>query len=309
MKVLKWIRNNIDLKVWAVIISLIVWFHVATERTYDTNYTARLEFVNPPKGWTIVGEPPEEISLRLRGTGKQLISHRLYGEPLATVQIPMSKERRVPVELDPNHILLARKGNVEIVNIVSPTKFDIEMDTLARKMVRIVPVVEDDPKDGFVPLGKPTADPPEVELVGGRSGVRRIVELRTVPISIRGEARNVERKAAISLPPGAGYRSKPDSVTVFVTIEKVSETAVGNITVEVENLGKGRSVTVKPQTAVVRLSGAESRIDALDPSIIRVSLDLADKGIGNHVVSPKVTRPDYFQVLSVEPNLFSVDIE
>jgi YbbR domain-containing protein len=309
MKALRWIRNNIDLKIWAVIIALIVWFHVATERTYDTNYTARLEFVNPPKGWTLVGNPPEEISLRLRGTGKQLISHRLYGEPLATVELPRKKSPEVPVELSPEDVLLARKGSVEIIHLISPTEFIIEMDTLVRKRVPVVPEIQNGPKEQFTTIGRPTVDPGEVELFGGRSRMRTIVELKTEPVDLRGESRTVERKVAVSLPPGAGFRSKPDSVSVLITIDRVVEIPLENLHVSVANLEPEKSATVSPRTALVRLSAPESMAGDLDTSTVRVSLDLSDLGDGPHLLPPKVTKPEHFQVRAVEPKLFSVLIE
>jgi len=309
MKALRWIRNNVDLKIWAVIIALIVWFHVATERTYDTSYTAKLEFVNPPRGWTVVGNPPDEISLRLRATGKQLISHRLYGEPLATVELPKIKATQVPIELSPDNILLSRKGSVEIAHLVSPTAFIIEMDTLVKKRVPIVLNIEGAPKDDFVGVGRATVDPTEVELLGGRSSIRKIVDLKTEPVNIRGETRTVERMVAVSLPPGAGFRSKPDSVHVHIPIEKMVETALENLSVSVVNLKPGRSATISPQTATVRLAVPETMVGEADTSSISVSLDLSELTAGPHLLPPRVTKPEYFQLLSVEPDLFSVFIE
>jgi hypothetical protein len=59
----------------------------------------------------------------------------------------------------------------------------------------------------------------------------------------------------------------------------------------------------------VRLSGPESIVSSADTSRISVSLDLSGLEDGPYVLPPRVTRPEQFEVISVEPELFSVSIE
>jgi len=309
MKVLRWIKNNIDLKMWSVVLALLVWFHVATERTYDMTYTASLEFVNPPKGWTIVGNPPEEISLRLRGSGKQLISHRLYGEPIATLELPKRKSRRLKMDIRPEDVILSRKGKVEIASIVSPTQLTIEMDVASKKQVPIETVVEGQPRKGFVQVGRATLAPSEVELTGGKNRIRRIVRLKTVAIDIEGESKSLERMVGVSLPDGAGYRAKPDSVLARVVIEKEVRKVLQNLPIKATNLSSSRSVEISPELAEVTLAGPESMLDSVDSTNVHVSLDLSGMNEGSHLIPPKITRPENFEVLSVEPELIQVNIK
>jgi hypothetical protein len=309
MKGLKWIRNNIDLKVWAVILALIVWFHVATERTYDTTYRARLNFVNPPKGWTIVGSPPSEVSLRLRGTGKQLISNRLYGEPLATVELPSDKSYHVKMELSPEDIILARRGGLEVTHVLSPSQVDVEMDTVVRKSVPIEPLVQGTPREHFVQVGKPRIRPDEVELLGGRSRIRTIVGLNTEPVSIEGETRAVERTVAVSLPREAGFRSKPDSVIVTVSIERMAERILDGVPIKITGLDRGRSADIRTESVRVTLSCPESMTDLADTVNVTLSLDLKGLPRGPHLLPPKVTRPDNFKVVSIDPKVISIFIK
>ncbi|MFQ5884592.1 MAG: YbbR-like domain-containing protein, partial [Thermoplasmata archaeon] len=275
MKVLKWVKNNIDLKIWSVVLALLVWFHVATERTYDTTYTARLEFVNPPKGWTIVGNPPEEISLRLRATGKQLISHRIYGEPVATLELPKRKSRRLKMDIRPEDVILSRKGKVDIVSIVSPTQLTLEMDVVSKKKVPVEPVVEGEPRKGFIQVGRPTLTPGEVELTGGKNRIRRIARLKTNPINIEGETKSLEWTVGVSLPDGAGYRVKPDSVLARVVIERKVQKVLQNLPISLTNLPSRKSIRISPELADVTLAGPESMVDSIDSSNVRISLDLS----------------------------------
>lgn len=309
MKVLRWIKNNIDLKIWSVVLALLVWFHVATERTYDITYSANLEFINPPKGWTVVRNPPEVVSLRLRGRGKQLIFHRIFGEPEATVELPKTKSRRVRMNLTKDDIILSRKGELRIVSVVSPTEFHIEMDISSKKKVYIDADVEGDVRKGFVRVGKTTVTPNEVELMGGRSKIGKITRLRTEPIDIESETRSVERMVAVSLPEGAGYRSKPDSVLVTVAIEKMVQKVLEHLPVAVTMVGSRRTARISPDHAEVTLEGPESMIDSIKPGDVRVSLDLSGKGKGSHLIPPKITIPDHFEVVSVKPELIQTDIE
>ncbi len=309
MRGLKWIRNNIDLKVWAVILALIVWFHVATERTYDTTYRASLNFVNPPKGWTLVGDPPSEISLRLRGTGKQLISNRLYGEPLVTVELPRDKSYHVKMELSPEDVILSRRGGLEVTHVLSPSQIDVEMDTVVRKDVPVEPLVQGTPRDHFVQVGKARIRPDQVELLGGRSRIRTIVGLKTEPVNIQNESRTVERVVAVSLPAEAGFRSKPDSVLVTVSIERMAERVLDRVPIKITDLDRGKAADMSPEYARVVLSCPESMTYIADTANVRLSLDLKGLPRGSHLLPPKITRPDDFKVLSIEPKLISVFIK
>lgn len=309
MKVLRWIRNNIDLKVWSVVIAFLLWFHVATERTYDVTYSANLEFINPPKGWTIVGKPPEEISLRLRGRGKQLIFHRIFGEPAATVELPKTRSRRVSLDLKADDIILSRKGELEIVSVVSPTQFQVEMDILTKKDVHIDAAVEGEIRRGYVQVGKITVTPSMVELTGGRSRIAKIARLRTEPINLNGESRSVDRMVAVSLPQEAGYRAKPDSVQVTLLIERKVQKILERLPVAVANLSSRRTAHISPDHVEVALEGPETMIDSLNSSNVRVSLDLSGKGKGSHLIPPMITMPDHFEVVSVKPELIQTDIK
>lgn len=186
MKVLRWIKNYADLKIWSLILAVLVWFHVATERIYDITYSAKLGFINPPKSWTIVGKPPDVVSLRLRGRGKQLIFHRMFGEPEAAVELPRTKSRRVRMNLKADDIILSRRGGLKIVSVVSPTEFHIEMDIVSKKEIHIDPVVEGDIRKGFLRVGKTKVIPEIVQLTGGRSKIAKIKKLKTEPIDITG---------------------------------------------------------------------------------------------------------------------------
>ena len=309
MKVLRWIKNNADLKIWSLILAVLVWFHVATERTYDITYSARLEFINPPKGWTIAGKPPEVVSLRLRGRGKQLIFHRIFGEPEATVELPKTKSRRVRMNMKADDVILSRRGELRVVSVVSPTEFYIEMDIVSKKEVHIDPVVEGHIRKGFVRVGKTKVIPDVVELTGGRSRIGKIKRLNTEPIDITGETRSVERMVRVSLPEEAGYRAKPDSVLVTLAIEKKVQKIMENIPIAVTNLDSRRTAHISPDHAEVVIAGPESMIDSIDSGNVRVSLDLSGNGKGTHLIPPKITLPDHFEVVSVKPELIQTDIE
>jgi len=309
MKVLRWIKNNADLKIWSLILAVLVWFHVATERTYDITYSARLKFINPPKGWTIVGKPPEVVSLRLRGRGKQLIFHRMFGEPEAAVELPRTKSRRVRMNLKADDVILSRRAELKIVSVVSPTEFQIEMDIVSKKEIRVDPVVEGDIRKGFVRVGKTHVIPEVVELTGGRTNIAKIKWLKTDPLDITGEARSVERMVVVSPPEGAGYRIKPDSVLVTLTIEKKVQKVMENLPVAVTNLSSRRTAQISSEHAEVTLAGPESMIDSIDSVNVRVSLDLSGIGKGSHLIPPKITTPDLFEVVAVKPELIQIDIK
>jgi YbbR domain-containing protein len=309
MKFLRWLTNNIDLKILSLVIALLVWLHVATDRTYETIVTAGLRFVDPPKGWAVVGNPPREVQLKLRGTGKQLFYQRMLGQPIARVEVPDVRSRLITMNLTPGEISLVDRPGLEVVSIVWPNELAIEMDVLDSQKLPIEPTVTGEVKKGYVLVGKPALTPAEAELQGGRSDLDKITSLKTGPIDIQSQFKPFKRTVAVCAPDGEGIGVSPDSVMASVVIQKKGQKAIQRLPVAVVNLPPERSVVIAPQQADVTVAGPESMIGSVDSTNVSISVDLSAMGQGSYLISPKVVTPDNFEVVSTKPDLIQVNIK
>ena len=59
--------RNVGLKFLSICIAALLWLVVAGDRVVERALSAPIEFQNLPQGLEIVGDPPEDVDVRLRG--------------------------------------------------------------------------------------------------------------------------------------------------------------------------------------------------------------------------------------------------
>ena len=77
--------HNIVLKASAIALALLLWVHVATNKTYEYQLNLPLKVVNVPKGLVLVSETPSIVAIKVRATGKQLSA--CYRIPIQSLPI------------------------------------------------------------------------------------------------------------------------------------------------------------------------------------------------------------------------------
>ena len=69
----KFILRNFGFKIVAVVMALLLWFHVATEKVYEYTKSFPVEMSNVPEGLVLAREVPKEIQVKIQGKGKELL--------------------------------------------------------------------------------------------------------------------------------------------------------------------------------------------------------------------------------------------
>ena len=64
--------RNIGLKFLSICIAALLWLVVAGDRVVERALRVPIEFQNLPQGLEIVGDPPEDVDVRLRGSSGTL---------------------------------------------------------------------------------------------------------------------------------------------------------------------------------------------------------------------------------------------
>ncbi len=105
--------KNLGWKIGALILSLALWFHIATEKVYEKQFPAQIEVSNLSPNLQIQTLDPPAAKLSILGSGKQLI------------QIMLSKG--IIIQLDLSHIIAP--GEYEY-NIAPSELTDIDVAAL-----------------------------------------------------------------------------------------------------------------------------------------------------------------------------------
>lgn len=202
MNVIRLLFENLGLKLVALLLGIVVYLHVYTDRTASMVVSFPLQIDDLADSLTIAGTPPPPVLAELRGTGKQLIRLRLT-EPRLKVSLARVGAGRFQRAVTVEDLPLMASDRLEVVRLIGPTILDVEVDRL---LVRVLPVaarVTGVPNPAFAWNGDVLLDPAEVSVRGPRRSIVEIDSIRLAPVRL--DAKRDTARAIVgpdSLPPG-----------------------------------------------------------------------------------------------------------
>jgi YbbR domain-containing protein len=296
--------RQLGLKLLAVILAAVLWLTVAGEHVVERNLHVPLVFRNIPEALEIVGDTPDSVDVRLRGSSG-VLSRVTAGEVVAMLDLATARtgSRLFHIRADE----VRAPYGVEVEQVV-PSTLALELEKAARRTVPIVPAVEGDPAPGFV-VGRVVSDPPSVEIVGPESRVRQVAEATTEPVTVK-EARSRVRDGVtvgVADPSVRLVQAQNAQVTVEIWPAPV-ERQVPDVPVRYRNLGTGLRANLTPQLVRVLVRGAKEPLAELRADGVQAFVDLAGLGSGRYNLRVQVDPADRFGVVEIAPAVVSVVI-
>lgn len=297
--------RQLGLKVLAMTLASVLWLTVAGEHVVERSLRVPLEFRNIPEALEIVGNTPDTVDVRLRGSSA-VLSRVQPGEIVAVLDL--STARSGPRLFHLRNEEVRAPFGVE-VSQVTPATLSLELEKSARRRVPVVPPTDGDPAPGFV-VGRITVDPPTVEIVGPDSHVRQVAEATTEPVSVKDAKSRVRDGVTIGLADSSVRLVQAQSANVTVEIWPAPvERRMPDVPVRWRNLGAGLRAQVAPQLVQVTVRGSKDRLAALRGDSIQAFVDLAGLGSGRYNLRVQVDPAESFGVVAIDPAVVSVTIK
>ena len=206
------------LKVLSVVIAAMLWLMVSGERVVERVLRAPVEFQNLPTGLEIVGNPPDTVEVRLRGSSGAL--SRLGQADLSTVlDLHTARPGRRLFHLTPTQV--NKPYGIEVVQ-VGPSTVMMEFENSGVKTVPVQPDVDGKAAPGFEVV-KVTSEPATVEVAGPESALKKLTAAVTEPVSVENESRTVHETVTIGVQDSSLRLKVPQSAVVTVQIEAVKK--------------------------------------------------------------------------------------
>ncbi len=164
---------------------------------------------------------------------------------------------------------------------------------------------------GFWISGSET-NPPLVAVVGQQRVVEAlngIVETEPVEVGELSEG-TIIRQVPLELPDGISPVDD-DFVTVTIRVEPQTSSKTVSLRPTIVGLAPGLTVSesaIVPATVDVLLRGPIRELEELNLDKISATLDLSDKGVGSHLIRPKVSVPGNLRAESLIPEQVEVTI-
>ena len=289
--------RNIGLKVLSICIAGLLWLVVAGDRVVERALRAPIEFQNLPPGLEIVGDPPEDVDVRLRGPSGTLA--RLGpGDMSAVIDLRNARPGRRLFHLTSTQIRVPY--GLDVVT-VAPATLPIAFENSAIRIVQVRPSLDGQPAAGFE-VASVSADPATVEVIGPEGSLRGLDEAMTEPVSITDATRPLREVVTIGVADPSVRLRSPQTTTVTVQIVPggTSRTFT-NVPVTVRNLDNGSRGRVMPAAVNVTLHGTRSVIRDLSPQLVAAEVDAAGRQPGDYQADVQVHSVQGVTVDDVTP--------
>jgi YbbR domain-containing protein len=286
--------RHIGLKVVSIVLAALLWLIVSGEQIVERALRIPLEFTNMPAQLELVGEAPNVVDVRVRGSSGAL-SRIAAGELVAVVDLETAKPGQRLFHLVGTDVRVP--FGVEVMQ-VAPSNLYMTFERSASKVVPVVPEVEGDPAPGFE-IGTVSAKPATVEIVGPTSAVAAMTSAITEPISAAGATGPITESVTVGLSDPSVRLKQPEPVQVVVNVSPAQlEWAVANVPVKVHN-GDG-SATVTPAMVTVHVRGPRDAMGA-DAAAFDASVDVSGLKRGQYQIPVRVGLPPRIGIRRVEP--------
>ncbi len=205
--------RNLGLKFLSTCIAAMLWVLVAGERVVERVLRAPVEFQNLPAGLELVGNLPDTVEVRLRGSSGAL-SRMGAGALAAVLDLRTARPGRRLFHLTPTQVIVPY--GIDVVQ-VGPSTLTMEFEMSGVRTVPVEPAVEGRPAAGFE-VTKGTSDPQTVQGGGPESALKRLAAAVTEPVTIVDESRSVREIVTIGVPDASLRLVTPQTAVVTVTI-------------------------------------------------------------------------------------------
>jgi len=262
------ITRNWPIKGAALFLALMLYVAVQLQQPVTTSFDVTLNVQLPP-GRALMQKLPK-VRAQISGKGTQILKLRsLAGDITRRVPDTVTAPTWV-VHLDPTDVELALPKGADVrVMEIRPSEITLALDSVARKDVRIVSLVNVTPESAQVLRGGLSMTPTTARLVGPGKSLAVIDSVTTVPMEISNVSGTFSRNVPIDTMPLGFIRIAPKQVTVTGEMDVIVERAFAGIPVET-GAGAITNYIVTPAKVSVSVRGPEDRVQALTRDSVRV---------------------------------------
>jgi len=204
---------NIGLKLVSVALAALIWLLVSGEQVVERALRIPLEFTNLSPQLELVGETPNVVDVRVRGSSGAL-ARMAAGELVAVLDLRSARPGRRLFHLTGSDV--RAPFGVEVVQ-VSPSSLSMGFEASASKVVRVIPEIDGSPASGFT-MGAVGVEPATVEVVGPASVIKGLDEAITEPVSVEGARETVVETVTVGVADPAVRLREPVNAQVTVAI-------------------------------------------------------------------------------------------
>jgi hypothetical protein len=296
-----WFSKNILLKIAAIALAAFLWFHSATNRIQQEEYSVPITVVLEDTSLVDINREYGSATVLLEGQGKEFIK-LLWQKPRLVFALTEKKPRKFELSITPQDMIIPEGVLLRPIAVLGPQSVEVELDWLTEKIVSVLPMVKL-ADEGFIQKGKVTVEPAEVKLRGARKELKGLKSIPTVLVELPTASGEFELAANLDLGGFSTVLTVDEVVLIKGEIERLIERKMEEIPVEITG-NMRKDYRARPETINIIVTGMESRVASLSQQEVRVLLEINSPPSGETYYSPKIVLPESIELISEQPKLF-----
>ena len=260
------VTRNWPIKLAAVFLALMLYVAVAAQQPISQSFELKVTVLVPP-GRALLAQPPT-VSVVFTGRGAEILKLRSLRRVIRLAVPDTFSGSTYRVSLRPTDVEYP-KGTDAQVSDISPREITLTLDSVARREVRIVPLVTVVPDSGEVLRGGLTISPTVARIVGSDRALAAIESVTTVSTRISSVTGKFTEQVPIDTLPLGPVRIGPKFVEVTGELGPVHQRVFAGLPVET-GAGRITSFTIVPARVSVTVRGPDDLVQALTRDNLKV---------------------------------------
>jgi len=264
--------ENLWVKIAAILLAILLWFHVATEKAYQIEITLPLTQVEISDELVIAAPIPDSICVLVSASGKKLLRSDWKHSGLKLV-VSGNRAVKIRTEISTANLSLVKADKIDLLDVILPREIILACE---RKMQTTVPVksmLAVHPDEGYIVDENDSIVPASVTLMGPRNKTRDIKYIETIPKTIEGVRDNFSSRIALKRPDIFGLVIEPDIVVAYFNVTPVKRKVFNKIPIKLINIPHGSSYHISPNSVDLRISGKTETVDSISVELISAIAD------------------------------------
>ncbi|MFN8589668.1 MAG: CdaR family protein [Candidatus Eisenbacteria bacterium] len=219
MNVLRgWLFDNLGLKFTALLLAVVVYLNVYTDRPGTMLVSFPVEFTDLADTLSLSGPAPAVVQADLHGTVKQLIGLRVK-EPRLKLSLLGVSTGRFSRALAPSDLPLPSSGAVTVENLIGPRVIEVNLDHKDTRDIPVAVQVAGAPASGYAWKGHALLRPATLRVTGPRGELEKLDTLQLATVRLDGKRDTVRAELAPSALPD-WCSAEPATVFAKLVLER-----------------------------------------------------------------------------------------
>ena len=303
------IKKNIRPLSGAIVLSILLWFLVATDKEYTHQIKVPIEIVRLAPGKTLSENIPDRAVIEVRGKGRSLIGLWFYDVKFSLELPEVRMSQSISLRDYLTFLDMPSTFGLEVAEIIEPTviKLSVDDEIIQDKPILLSGMVGT--ADGYVLIDLQFT-PDTVSVRGPEKLVKKIDFISTSQLQISDLKSKLTQTIELEDPSPELILIDPPVVNVAFDVQRLAERTVFEIPITIINVPKRISVEPIPAMLDLRVKGGEQLVAALKPDDIVAEIDFRKSyDPGREYYTAKIITPEKISWIESFPKTFNLKVK